>query len=55
VSLGCRLVELVEPALPPDALRDHDAGPGAEAYLDLPNFLVIATRSGRAGRHPSAA
>jgi len=43
-TLGCRLVELVEPGLSPDALTDNDAGPGAEAYLELPNFVVIACR-----------
>ena len=43
-ALGCALVELVEPALPVDALRDSEAGPGAEAYVDLPNFVVIASR-----------
>lgn len=43
-ALECRLVELVEPVLPPAALDDSDAGPGAEGYLDIPNFVVIASR-----------
>jgi SAM-dependent methyltransferase len=43
-TLGCGLVEVVEPSLPPGALADDDAGPGAEAYLELPNFLVVASR-----------
>jgi hypothetical protein len=43
-SLGCTLVELVEPALPDDALRDREAGPGAEASADVPNFVLVAGR-----------
>ena len=43
-DLGCTLVELVEPALPQDALRDREAGPGAAAYLDVPNFVLVAAR-----------
>jgi SAM-dependent methyltransferase len=43
-TLGCRLVEVVEPALSPDALADNDAGPGAVAYVELPNFVAIASR-----------
>jgi SAM-dependent methyltransferase len=37
--LGCRLTEMAEPALAPE-----HAVPGAEAYVYLPNFLVIASR-----------
>jgi 2-polyprenyl-3-methyl-5-hydroxy-6-metoxy-1,4-benzoquinol methylase len=43
-ALGCTLVELIEPALPADALNDHEAGPGAEAYLDVPNFVLVSGR-----------
>jgi 2-polyprenyl-3-methyl-5-hydroxy-6-metoxy-1,4-benzoquinol methylase len=43
-SLGCVLEELVEPALASDALRDGESGAGAEGYVDLPNFVVIASR-----------
>jgi SAM-dependent methyltransferase len=43
-TLGCTLVEVIEPALPDDALDDHEAGPGAEAYLDIPNFVLVAAR-----------
>jgi SAM-dependent methyltransferase len=43
-ALGCALHEIVEPALSVDALQDIEAGPGAEAYIDVPNFVVIASR-----------
>jgi SAM-dependent methyltransferase len=43
-ALGCALHEIVEPALSVDALHDIEAGPGAEAYIDVPNFVVIASR-----------
>jgi SAM-dependent methyltransferase len=43
-TLGCTLVEIVEPALPDDALRDREGGPGAKAYVDVPNFLVVVSR-----------
>jgi SAM-dependent methyltransferase len=43
-ALGCVLEELVEPALAPDALRDGEAEAGAEGYVELPNFVVIASR-----------
>jgi len=43
--LGCRLVEIVEPVLGGDALRDTDAGPGAEAYVEVPNFVIVAARA----------
>lgn len=43
-ALGCALVEFVEPGLSAEALRESDAGPGARAYVDLPNFVVIASR-----------
>jgi hypothetical protein len=44
VRLGCHLREIAEPALDPAiaAAADH----GAEAYVRLPNFLVVA--AGRA-------
>jgi SAM-dependent methyltransferase len=40
--LGCDLREIAEPALDPAAAAT--AGPGAEAYAHLPNFLVVAAR-----------
>lgn len=40
--LGCQLAEMAEPALDPAAAADAD--PGAQAYLHLPNFLVVAAR-----------
>lgn len=40
VGLGCRLVEVAEPRLDPAVAA---AGPeGIEAYVHLPNFLVVA-------------
>lgn len=42
ISLGCRLVEVVEPGLSPQATG---AGPeGIDAYVHLPNFLIVAAR-----------
>jgi len=38
--LGCRLREVAEPAL--DPVTAATADPGAEAYVHLPNFLVVA-------------
>ena len=43
-ALGCVLMELVEPVLSHDALRDSEAGPGSEGYADVPNFVLIASR-----------
>jgi 2-polyprenyl-3-methyl-5-hydroxy-6-metoxy-1,4-benzoquinol methylase len=43
-ALGCVLFELVEPVLAHEALRDSEAGPGAEGYTDVPNFVLIASR-----------
>ena len=40
--LGCQLREIAEPALDPAV--SAAAGPGAEAYVHLPNFLVVAAR-----------
>jgi 2-polyprenyl-3-methyl-5-hydroxy-6-metoxy-1,4-benzoquinol methylase len=40
--LGCHLREIAEPALDPEVAAA--AGPGAEAYVHLPNFLVVAAR-----------
>ncbi|MEV0699806.1 class I SAM-dependent methyltransferase [Saccharopolyspora sp. NPDC050389] len=37
--LGCRLRELDEPGLDPAAASPSD---GSEAYIELPNFLVVA-------------
>ena len=48
--LGCQLREIAEPALDPATAAD--AGPGAEAYAHLPNFLVVAAQ--RAVRSPEA-
>jgi hypothetical protein len=44
--LGCQLHEIAEPALDPAAAAA--AGPGAEAYVHLPNFLLVAARAGEA-------
>ncbi|MGI5151488.1 class I SAM-dependent methyltransferase [Plantactinospora sp. CA-294935] len=41
-SLGCQLTELAEPGLDPDAAVD---GPdGIDAYVHLPNFLIVAAQ-----------
>ncbi|HEY0001425.1 MAG TPA: methyltransferase domain-containing protein [Actinoplanes sp.] len=40
--LGCRLTEVDEPALSPDAATTGP--PGIQAYVHLPNFLVVAAR-----------
>jgi 2-polyprenyl-3-methyl-5-hydroxy-6-metoxy-1,4-benzoquinol methylase len=41
--LGCRLIEVAEPALDPAVAAA--TGDGTEAYVHLPNFLVVAARS----------
>jgi hypothetical protein len=42
IHLGCRLTEIVEPCLSPEAAA---TGPqGIDAYVYLPNFLVVAAR-----------
>jgi len=42
IGLGCRLSEIVEPGLDPEAAA---AGPeGIDAYVHLPNFLVVAAQ-----------
>jgi hypothetical protein len=41
-GLGCRVTEMAEPGLSPE-LAAH--GPeGVEAYVHLPNFLIVAAR-----------
>jgi 2-polyprenyl-3-methyl-5-hydroxy-6-metoxy-1,4-benzoquinol methylase len=41
-SLGCYLTEIAEPGLTPDVAAD---GPdGIDAYVRLPNFLIVAAR-----------
>ena len=40
--LGCQVSEIAEPALDPEIAAA--ANPGAEAYVHLPNFLVVAAR-----------
>jgi SAM-dependent methyltransferase len=41
-GLGCRLMEIAEPGLSPEAAAD---GPdGIEAYVHLPNFLIVSAR-----------
>lgn len=40
--LGCHLREIAEPALDPATAAAEDRG--AEAYVHLPNFLVVAAR-----------
>lgn len=42
--LGCRLGELAEPALDPATAAA--VGLGSDAYVHLPNFLVVAARRG---------
>jgi 2-polyprenyl-3-methyl-5-hydroxy-6-metoxy-1,4-benzoquinol methylase len=44
--LGCRLREVAEPALDPDTAAAAD--PGADAYVHLPNFLVVAAEREKA-------
>ncbi len=44
VALGCRLREVAEPGLDP-AVAD-DAGDGLEAYVHLPNFVIVAAERG---------
>ena len=46
VRLGCHLREVAEPALDPETAAA--AGPGAEACVHLPNFLVVAAERGEA-------
>jgi hypothetical protein len=41
VRLGCHLLEVDEPALDPATAA---AGGSAEAYVHLPNFLIVAAR-----------
>ena len=43
-ALGGAIVGMEEPALPEGALHDVEAGPGAAAYVDVPNFVVVAAR-----------
>ncbi|MFC7243159.1 class I SAM-dependent methyltransferase [Catellatospora aurea] len=44
VSLGCQIAEIAEPGLAPETAAD---GPdGIDAYVHLPNFLVVAARRG---------
>lgn len=40
--LGCQLSEIAEPAL--DQATAESGAPGAQAYVHLPNFLVVAAR-----------
>ncbi len=42
ISLGCQVTEVAEPGLAPDVAAD---GPvGIDAYVHLPNFLIVAAR-----------
>ncbi|GAA3781338.1 class I SAM-dependent methyltransferase [Plantactinospora mayteni] len=41
-SLGCQLTELAEPGLDPDAAIE--APTAIDAYVHLPNFLIVAAR-----------
>lgn len=42
IRLGCHITEVAEPALSPEATAD---GPqGIDAYVHLPNFLIVAAR-----------
>jgi SAM-dependent methyltransferase len=49
--LGCHLREVAEPALDPEAAAA--AGPGAEACVHLPNFLVVAAER-KKGERPDS-
>jgi hypothetical protein len=42
VGLGCHLTEVGEPGLAPEIATDGPAG--IDAYVHLPNFLVVAAR-----------
>jgi SAM-dependent methyltransferase len=48
ISLGCRITEVAEPALAPEAADDDAAGfPGrVHPYTRLPNFLIVAADLG---------
>ncbi|WP_274911256.1 class I SAM-dependent methyltransferase [Streptomyces sp. WZ-12] len=42
-ALGCRLREVAEPGLDPQAAHEAQATtPGIESYVHLPNFLIVA-------------
>jgi hypothetical protein len=42
IGLGCRVTEIAEPGLPPELAAD---GPDhIDAYVHLPNFLIVAAR-----------
>ncbi|MFK0297038.1 class I SAM-dependent methyltransferase [Streptomyces sp. NPDC090442] len=42
-ALGCRLREVAEPGLDPQAAHEaHATTPGIESYVHLPNFLIVA-------------
>ena len=45
--LGGQVVEIAEPALDPEVAASADAG--AQAYVRLPNFLVVAARRAGSG------
>jgi SAM-dependent methyltransferase len=49
--LGCQLRELAEPALDPAVAAT--AGGGADAYVHLPNFLIVAARRALPNGEPS--
>jgi hypothetical protein len=50
IRLGCQVVEVAEPGLSPEIAAD---GPeGIDAYVHLPNFLIVAAR--RTPSHPRA-
>lgn len=46
--LDCQLREIAEPALDPATAAS--GAPGAQAYVHLPNFLVVAARRQRSPR-----
>ncbi|MEV5575717.1 class I SAM-dependent methyltransferase [Spirillospora sp. NPDC052269] len=46
-ALGCRLLELAEPGLNPEAAREAaESTPGIEGYVHLPNFMIVAASKG---------
>ena len=42
IALGCRITAVEEPGLDPAVATAAGAAPGLEAYVCLPNFLIVA-------------
>lgn len=43
IETGCRLTAIIEPGLDPEVARESGIE-GIEAYVDLPNFVIIAAQ-----------